>query len=215
MTSALDITRERLRPSRNRWLRLPVCIAAFYGYLSLVSNTPPQVVREHPLKTPISVTAIRGDKLHTSIGSFQLAGVQLPTDESCLAATHSFLHVATAQGVEIIRSISPSSKILRCEPRIYHECGNDPVAAHFQPYNLNELIIALGYASLNPSAEGLTETELQRLIAASKVAKKRERNKGIEIKSNSKNMLTESGIALSDVMILEVSMMHVLRFGKL
>jgi len=148
------------------------------GYGLLIAMSPSgvlirQTIREKPLAAPIAVHRIEGNRLITTSGSWKLAGVTLPTDPARLAMAHAFLEIASAQGIEVIRQVSPTSSILRCEPRINHWCGNDPVAAHFEQHNLNELILAMGYATYNPNDEGLTDLENRRLATAYAIAQKR------------------------------------------
>lgn len=152
---------------------LLVFLAVGYGLLLVISPSGVlfrKTLRETPLAAPITVHRIEGDRLITTSGSFKLAGVTLPTDPAHLARTHAFLQIATAQGIEVIRQVTPTSSILRCEPRINHWCGNDPVAAHFEQHNLNELILAMGYAIHNPKEDSLTGLEHRRLAAACTIA---------------------------------------------
>nr|ACO70935.1 hypothetical protein [uncultured Verrucomicrobiota bacterium] len=128
-----------------------------------------KVVRDHPLVAPILITSIQGDTLVAGQRQFRLAGVKLPTDPVIAALAQKVLQIATAQGVEVIRVVeAPDACILRCEPRIWHWCGNDPVAAHFQQFNLNELMVAGGGATYDASCPKLTDEERLRLQAAEK-----------------------------------------------
>lgn len=156
-------------------LALLAFLAVAYGLLLVKSPSGlfRKTLRETPLAAPIAIHRIEGDCLITASGSFTLAGVTLPTDPAHLARTQAFLQIATAQGIEVIRQVSPTASILRCEPRINHWCGNDPVAAHFEQHNLNELILAMGYATFNANDEVLTDSERERLSAAGFVAKKK------------------------------------------
>ncbi|MES2738267.1 MAG: hypothetical protein V4672_18240 [Verrucomicrobiota bacterium] len=181
MTPAFNAARQSLIQSRQRLIGLMVkgllALLAFLavGYGLLLVNSPSGVLfrktlRETPLVAPITVQRIEGNHLITASGSFTLAGVTLPTDPSHRARTQAFLQIATAQGVEVIRQVTPTSSILHCEPRINHWCGNDPVAAHFEQHNLNELILAMGYATHNPKDDSLTGLEHRRLAAACTIA---------------------------------------------
>ncbi|MBB5037375.1 hypothetical protein [Prosthecobacter dejongeii] len=154
-------------------IALLVFLAVGYGLLLVISPSGVlfrKTLRKTPLAAPITVHRIEGDRLITASGSFTLAGVTLPTDSAHLARTHAFLQIATAQGIEVIRQVTPTSSILRCEPRINHWCGNDPMAAHFEQHNLNELILAMGYATHNLRDASLTALEHRRLSAACTIA---------------------------------------------
>ena len=130
-----------------------------------------RVVREHPLAKPIAVTGIEGLTLIAGAGRYTLAGVVSPTDAEGLARLDQFLHLATAQGIEIESDAAlPHGQSVRCEPRVWHWCGNDPVAAHFEQFNLNELLIALGYARIAPEVQKLTTPAAVRLRAAERYA---------------------------------------------
>ena len=135
-----------------------------------------RVVRDHPLKAPTAITAVRGDTLVSAHQEFRLAGVTLPADPGLSARASDFLRVSTAQGVEIVRPMQPEGRfILRCEPRIWHWCGNDAVEAHYEQFNLNELLIAFGYATYDSSFIGLTDDERLRLKGAEAIARQRHR----------------------------------------
>lgn len=187
MTPALPIARQHLRQSRRRMLWLTAkgfiallsVLAVAYGLILVQSPSGVlfrKIHRETPLANPIAVQRIEGDRLITGSGSFTLAGVTLPVDPTQLARTHAFLKIATAQGIEIIRQPSPTTALLRGEPRINHWCGNDPVAAHFEQHNINELILAMGYATHNPWDASLTGLEHRRLAAASTLSPNPERS---------------------------------------
>lgn len=131
-----------------------------------------RVVRENPLKNPIRITSIQGSTLLSESQELRLAGVTLPTEALFAERARNFLKVVTAQGVEVVRSVQPDGTfVLRCEPRIWHWCGNDPVEAHYAQFNLNELLVAFGYAAVEPAANGLSENERHRLKVAETLAK--------------------------------------------
>lgn len=126
-----------------------------------------RVVREHPLPHPIMVTAIDGLTLTAGDQRYTIAGVRVPSDVERLARLAEFIQVATAQGIEIESATDlPNGHSIRCEPRVWHWCGNDPVAAHFEQQNLNELLIALGYAEIAPEIHTLATSAALRLRAA-------------------------------------------------
>jgi hypothetical protein len=180
MSSALTAAKERVRACRNRliWLIfkgvlfLSLVLGVVFLAWLLLSDFPliKKEERKNPLTAPITINRIEGTQIHTSQGSFKLAGVKFPTDSVSLEKANQFLKIATAQGIEVIRQVNNETAILRCEPRIYHWCGNDPVSAHYEQHNLNELLIALGYATFDTEADGLTEKEKQRFNAATQVA---------------------------------------------
>jgi endonuclease YncB( thermonuclease family) len=135
-----------------------------------------RVVRESPLKAPTAITSVRGDTLISANQEFRIAGVTLPSDGELSTRATDFLRVVTSQGVEVIRPVQPEGTfVLRCEPRIWHWCGNDSVKAHYEQFNLNELVVAFGYATFNPAARGLTDNEGLRLRGAEVLAKERHR----------------------------------------
>ena len=128
-------------------------------------------VREHPLAHPLKADAVDGLSISAAGQTYRVAGVRLPTEPDKLAALTEFVRVAVAQGIEIDESASlPSGASIRCEPRIWHWCGNDPVAAHFQQMNLNEIILALGYAALAPEVSEMSSPAALRLRAAARWA---------------------------------------------
>jgi hypothetical protein len=101
--------------------------------------------------------------------------VKLPAEPTFSARTPDFLRVAGAQGIEVVRQVEPDgSFIVRCEPRIWHWCGNDPVKAHFEQFVLNELVIAFGYATYDETSGGLTDHERLRLQIAENIARERQ-----------------------------------------
>ncbi len=180
MSYALTAAKERVRTSRNRLMAVilkgVLFLLLLFGVLLsvrlLLSDFPliKKEERKNPLSAPIAVDRIEGTHIHTPQGSFKLAGVKFPTESTELETAKQFLNVATAQGIEVIRQVNNETAILRCEPRIYHWCGNDPVSAHYEQHNLNELLIALGYATFDMEADSLTGKEKQRFIAATQVA---------------------------------------------
>lgn len=180
MSSALTAAKERVRACRNRliWLIfkgvlfLSLVLGVVFLAWLLLSDFPliKKEERKNPLTAPITINHIEGTQIHTPQGSFKLAGVKFPSDSTGLKTANQFLKIATAQGIEVIRQVNNETAILRCEPRIYHWCGNDPVSAHYEQHNLNELLIILGYAAFDTEADGLTEQEKQRFTAATQVA---------------------------------------------
>lgn len=184
-----------------------LCLFLLLSYLIILVNPPNEDLlrsteRLTPLNAPMPILDVQGEMLITDQGTYQLAGVEIPTDSESRALATAFLRMATAQGVEIIRSLTPTIKILRCEPRIYHWCGVDPVEAHFEQFNLNELIVALGYASVTREPpDGLTETEWRRLQGAAKLAHRR---KSFDETLQHPPRVTDAGINVSDASGLEV-----------
>ena len=160
------------------WLII-ACIVIFVGYLVLPKFLFPSGVwqrsedRQNPLQHPIQVVKVGLDEIELSNGlRCKFTGVIFPRDSMLIEKALEFLQVITLQGVEIIRRVNDSDKyILRCEPRIWHWCGNDPVSAHFEQYNLNELVIMSGYAQIDSSAQGLTDEEINRLRKCESFAK--------------------------------------------
>jgi hypothetical protein len=158
------------------WLRLSGFLAlgilVYFLLPSPLPFWPRRIVRNDPLKAPITITAIRGVTLVSASGEFTLAGVTIPNDSIISVRAADFLRCVTQQGVEVIRTVQPAgSVLLRCEPRIWHWCGNDSVAAHYQQFNLSELLLAFGYAVFDDEAAvGLTESERLRLRTAEYVA---------------------------------------------
>jgi len=164
-----------------RVLRLAAGMAGllFIAYVVLLLFLSPSgewqscVVREHPLAAPIAVSAVQGKTLVTVQGEISLVGVEIPGDAESRANADSFLKAVTAKGIEVIRTIpGTNTAFVRGEVRLYHSCGNDPVAAHFEQHNLNEIMVGLGYARFDRSEKDLTEEERLRLAAAETVAKK-------------------------------------------
>lgn len=208
-----------LKQLRQPWRRLLFLVVTSIVTFSLIhlltqENSPNEALfrsteRLTPLHAPVPVLDVHGGMLITDQGTYHLAGVEIPTDPESRTLATAFLRMATAQGVEIIRSLTPTIKILRCEPRIYHWCGVDPVEAHFEQFNLNELIIALGYASLTREPpDGLTETEWQRLQAAAKLTHQR---KAYDETRQHPPTVTDAGINISDALMLEVNIQQLSR----
>jgi len=161
-----------------------------------------RVVHDHPLAHPERVTGIRDGAFLMHDGDYRLAGLTLCEDPLLAAQAENFLRTLTAQGVEIIRPVSPPhSVLLMCDARISHHCGNDPVRAHYTKFNLNELLLAAGMAKFDRDAPGLTENEKKRLAAAEMVAQ-REKT-GIwrvpgEADHHLMRVIDESGIDISE-----------------
>ncbi|MCB1210678.1 MAG: hypothetical protein KDK97_15210 [Verrucomicrobiales bacterium] len=160
------------------WTFVAVCVVV-WGYYVLPEFVTPsgvwerRIVRDHPLTSPIPVSAVEGTTLITPVRKLVLAGVFIPDDESSRLNADVFLKATTAKGVEIIQEIENATKqILRCEVRLYHWCGNDSIDAHFEQHNLNEMMIGLGYAKFDHETKGLSADEWNRFAAAEKVAKK-------------------------------------------
>ena len=160
------------------WAFVAACVV-LWGYYILPQFVTPsgvwtrRIVREHPLTSPIPVSAVDGTSLMTPQRKLVLAGISIPDDAISQTNADVFLKSTTTKGVEVIREVENSSKqILRCEVRLYHWCGNDSVAAHFEQHNLNEIMIGLGYAKFDHETKGLRTEEWNRFAAAEKVAKK-------------------------------------------
>jgi len=129
-------------------------------------------IRDNPLKSPLTVASVENGVLHANQHEFKLAGLDIPKDPVIARQANELLKVATAQGVEVIREIAPGGPyILRCEPRIWHWCGDDPVAAHFEQFNLNDLLIAYGFATVDLTGGSLSDPERKRLEGAQGYAK--------------------------------------------
>ncbi len=156
-------------------------------------------VRGNPLQSPIEVISIRGTTVVTANQEFQLAGVIFPTDPVESVRSHHLLRVATKQGIEVVRQVEKSGAfILRCEPRILHWCGNDPVRAHYEQLNLNELLIAFGYATFDRAATGLTNGEVLRLRSAELIAKNNKRGVWTDAPiTNERSFSPELGLNIS------------------
>lgn len=128
-------------------------------------------VREHPLARPMAVTQVNGVSVVADGHSYSIGGIAIPGTPEDLAALTEFVIVATAQGIEIDESaVLPAGQSIRCEPRVWHWCGNDPVAAHYQQMNLNEIVLALGYAQLAQDVHDMTTPAALRLRAAAQYA---------------------------------------------
>lgn len=140
-------------------------------YLSFISPNGVWIrreLRENPLKNPLLVSHIDGLTLVADNQTYTLGGLSPPVERSQIDAITEFLFAAVAQGIEIDNSEHlPKGQYIRCEPRIRHWCGTDPIAAHFQQMNLNEIVVALGYAQLAPEvAYSNTHTALRLRAAA-------------------------------------------------
>ena len=161
---------------RRKWILTVVAVGVVaifvvYGIPQLFFPTKVwfrKTVRDHPLQAPIAVTSVRNGVLHTAQQEFRIAAVKLPTDPAALARVDAFLHVATAQGIEVIRALSPDgASLLRCEPLVWGTyCSYDPVMARYRQYNLSELLVALDLADADTRAAGLTDDERSRLAIA-------------------------------------------------
>lgn len=194
-------------------ITLLVVGALLYGLLNITSPgdiSSRHVERDNPLAAPVPVLGIHGGQIVTATDSFQLAGVRLPEDSTELSSALEFLRVCTAQGIEMIRQVGPSSQMIRGEPRIYHWCGVDSVAAHYEQHNLNELIVALGYAFFEDSTE-LTEVERARLKAATRIAKRGKKGIWSDETSDENQRFSKHGINISEVMGIDVTIRHLSR----
>jgi hypothetical protein len=147
--------------------------------LALLKLTSPsgvlvrRVVRDNPLANPLTVTAIDGLTLIAGGQRYLIGGVRAPAAPADLVRLSQFVQVVTAQGIEIESSTAfPNGYSIRCEPRIWHWCGNDPVAAHFEQQNLNELLVALGFAVITPDIRKLTTPQALHLRAAERYAQR-------------------------------------------
>jgi hypothetical protein len=212
---------ERLRRSRKHlfWLVAKglITLLAVVAFLSwaLTVTSPSGVLlrkveRDNPMASPVPVLDIQGDQIVIATKSFNLAGVRLPGDSRDLASALEFLQVCTAQGIEVIRQVTPSSWTVRCEPRIYHWCGVDPVAAHYEQHNLNELIVALGYAFFEDSTD-LTEAERARLKAAAMTAKRNSKGIWSNGTPDEEHRMSENGLNISEVTGVDAIIRHLSR----
>jgi hypothetical protein len=124
-----------------------------------------KIVREDPLRSPIRVVDVDGTGLLLEDGRrVTLAGISIVDDPRGEQAALELMRAACEQGINIVHTFEGEACIVRCEPRIYHWCGNDPVAAHFEQMNLNDMLLALGLAVLDPrTAESLPPDEVERL----------------------------------------------------
>jgi hypothetical protein len=166
-----------------------------------------RVLREEPLKAPIGIRVVEGDTLVLLTGRYRLAGVTLPTDPAMANRAVDLLRVCTAQGVEVIRRVGPDNTfILRSEPRIWHGCGRDPVQAHYQRVNLNELLLLFGYATFDPNATGLTERQRQRFGAAEAFARALSRGMWTREPRYADRSFDDSGLSISAANILRLSL---------
>lgn len=128
-------------------------------------------LREHPLVRPLKVTKIDGLTLWAGGQPLVVGGVSPPSNPEQAATLARFLALAAAQGVEVDeRAQLPSGHALRCELRVFHWCGNDPVAAHFEQLSLNELLVAFGLVELAPEVRSFTSPAALRLRAAAQSA---------------------------------------------
>ena len=135
-------------------------------------------MRNNPLKAPIAVSSVARGVLKTSDGrELNIAGVEIKDMALAEGRADEFLRLVTAQGVEVIQAVNGSDYLLRCEPPIWHWCGNDPVARHYEQCNLSELLLVFGLATLNE--EPSIDPDYQsRLKAAARIGSSRrvERN---------------------------------------
>jgi hypothetical protein len=124
-----------------------------------------RTVREDPLPDPMRVLHVDGTYLMLEDGrKVSLAGVALVDDPAARKAAAELMTVACEQGINILSDVGGGACIVRCEPRFYHWCGNDPIAAHFRQVNLNHVLIASGLAVFDESKAGsLSPADAQRL----------------------------------------------------
>lgn len=198
---------------RIRLLLVAIVLVGLIGYFVLPAFLFPsgtwyrRVVRKNPLKDPVAINAVRSGTLVSGQQEFSLAGVRIPTDGTVSSRADEFLRVVTAQGIEVVRVLEPSNTfILRCEPRIWHWCGNDPIKAYYEQFNLNELLLAFGYATFDSEAIGLTDKERLRLMAAENVGK--ERTSGVWNSASAakdRRFRAGSGLSISEAMGLKES----------
>ncbi|MDB6137886.1 MAG: hypothetical protein JWO94_958 [Verrucomicrobiaceae bacterium] len=124
-------------------------------------------VREHPLAHPLPVTAVDGLTLTAGGHAFIIGGLVPLSDPEERATLTAFIRMATTQGIEMDGDAAlPNGVSVRCEPRIWHGCGNDPVAAHYEQCSLNELLVAFGLVGLSPQVRLLETPVALRLRAA-------------------------------------------------
>jgi hypothetical protein len=152
---------------------------ALWGYLLIPSLLFPsgvwhrRIVRQHPLKDPIAVTRVAAGKMITADGrELTPAGVELKEMALATGRADDFLKLVTAQGVEIIQAIEGSNNLLRCEPAIWHWCGNDPVSKHYEQANLSELLLVFGLARLKED-KSLNPLQQARLRVAAEMGSSR------------------------------------------
>ena len=148
-------------------LAVLICAPFIWYVLSLFMTDAwrPRIVRKDPLPSPIRVVDVDRTGLLLEDGRrVTLAGISVVDDPRGEQAALELMRVACEQGINIVHTVEGEACIVRCEPRIYHWCGNDPVAAHFEQMNLNDMLLARGLAVLDPrTAESLPPDEVQRL----------------------------------------------------
>lgn len=125
--------------------------------------------RASPLADPITVRSVEGGVLVFADGRrLKPAGVER-RDEVATDEYDAFLHAATAQGVEIIRSVDSSSAILIAEPKFWNWCGtsNQRWPGSYIRWPLAELLIISNYADPDSDAHAtMAEDERDRLASA-------------------------------------------------
>lgn len=125
--------------------------------------------RAAPLAHPIAVRSVYNGVLVLADGRrLKPAGVQR-RDEISTEEYDAFLHAATAQGVEIIRSVDSSSALLCAEPKFWNWCGtsNQRWPGSYIRWPLAELLIISNYANPDPDAHAtMAEDERDRLASA-------------------------------------------------
>ena len=184
------------------WLAIVVAVAWALNWVLLCLFSPSGVwvrreFREDPLKNPLRVTAIDGFRLTANGTVFTIGGVVPCYDREAKAVLPIFLRAATAQGIEIDGDVElPNGVAVRCEPRFWHGCGNDPVTAHFEQHNLNELLIAFGLAKLSPAVRELDTPMALRLRAAERYAARINRSERL------RRLCSETGLNMSDFILI-------------
>jgi hypothetical protein len=157
-----------------RWrLLIPVAIIAVVLCLVLAAWLPSRrsESRPNPLANPIRIVGISSAGLELADGrTLRPAAVALPEDPEAHSAALEFIHIAVAQGVEVIRELEDGSALLLCEPRFYNWCGTCRTRAWYLRSGLSELLIRAGHASPVLPWPGLDPAEAQRIETVTAMA---------------------------------------------
>lgn len=152
-----------------------------------------------PLRAPIAVVAHEQGSLHLEDGrTVKLAGVDWSDARFEDPMFKTVMDSLTQHGVEFVHEDAGSShSLLLCKLPVWHWCGNDPVATHYEHASLNEVVLLLGMGRLG-EAGTLTEDEAARLAGAARFAEETGTSRKLFRQGRSLLWNSECGINMSD-----------------
>ena len=135
-------------------------------------------IHSEPLIRPITVSDVDAQGVHTADGRIlRIAGIAWPPppeQHSAREAANTFCK----PGVELTQVFADGSAAFTIEARVCHTCGNDPIAAHYDRWDLAELLVGSGLVMVDEQDPELPAVRLKRLLAFEQFSLRRREERG-------------------------------------